>query len=742
MSLVMVSGVNRSMASLLRPPTFDDPIVTERARILHVSLWATMVVVLSATLIGLDQVQPETLPMIAGYVVICLVGLGVMRTGRVRTVGLIFCLLLWSMVAAGHVYLAHGPVLLTASFINIAIIAGFAVGAWAAGGFGIATVAWMGTTVWSQSTGLMPTPLVEERPIDAVIQSVFPLSMTALLVAYGLRRLRRALEAAGREQREKEALALEGRLLGDLGQQVVVTTDVAEFSREAAKTVKQALGASAVGMYRAVGRSLVLLHAAGARELPGRIRQCSGADRSDVRTGLYDHGELEGLGLAPGGPIARAALVVDGEGDNARIAILAVSDQDAALDDTSLIFLRTCASFLGAAVDRVEKDTRLRQAQKMEAIGQLAGGVAHDFNNLLTTILGCATIAIDEVPNAETRELLVDIKRAGDHAALLTRQLLAFSRKETLRPESLDLQALVESLGGIVGRLLGPKIHFDITPGQGGTTVYADRHALEQILLNLCLNARDAIEDTGSIEVAVEARGETVALVVRDDGVGMDEATQERIFEPFFTTKGSGHGTGLGLATVHGIVEEIGGEIAVRSRRGEGTTFVVALPAAQPGQTAEAAALEEVPGARDGEVVLLVEDHDLARRTLNAILLDAGYEVVMARDGVEGLGALESRTRVDVVVSDVVMPTMGGDDLVRAARNLGWVGPFILLSGYPARGRPTADERSFPDVPLLPKPVASGDLLRTIRNAIDRAQPRRRRPPERPNDTAQAAASL
>jgi signal transduction histidine kinase/CheY-like chemotaxis protein len=431
-------------------------------------------------------------------------------------------------------------------------------------------------------------------------------------------------------------------------------------------------------------------------------------------------------------PRAASVARVFGKGSSGG-ALLAVRSSEDRFEEHELIFLHACASLLGAALERNYAEDQLRQSHKMEAVGQLAGGVAHDFNNLLTGILTCNELAIEELgPAHPSLPLLEDVSRAGEHAALLTRQLLAFSRKETLRLEVVDLGRVVLDLGRILQRLVGERVELDIDCVTGDAYVYADRNALEQIVLNLCLNARDAVNSQGHITVGVARRTrdrypgaphtptrERVILSVKDDGCGMANDTQRRIFEPFFTTKGPGKGTGLGLATVQGIVEELGGQTDVESTLDEGSCFYVTLPSVTATQKSSIAPGAPPPRSRSREVCLLVEDHPLARRALEGTLKSAGYAVTTATNGREALALLEARERIDIVLSDIVMPEMTGIEMAIELRRRGSTLPIVLLTGYAGVSQ-TDSELAVLDVPILTKPVPAAQLLALVREEIDK----------------------
>lgn len=416
---------------------------------------------------------------------------------------------------------------------------------------------------------------------------------------------------------------------------------------------------------------------------------------------------------------------------------------------------RACR-MIGAVLDVSEQrelEAQLRQAQKMEAVGQLAGGVAHDFNNLLSVILGTAELSRGAAPAGSVLAADLDeISRAARRGAQLTRQLLAFSRRQVLRPRLLDLVAVVRGAEPLLRRLLPETVTLDLVLPDAPHIVHADPGQLEQVLMNLVVNARDAVAAVpgrthGLVQVALDAvrldageaaaAGEAVAagaaagavgsgaassvrLVVRDNGTGMDAATRVRVFEPFFTTKEPGRGTGLGLSTAFGIVAQSGGTIRVESAPGTGTTFAVLLPrAGDLAPAAEAARGTTDAPAAVGETVLLVEDETAVRRTARRVLERHGYHVLEARHGADALLVWDERGgAVDVVLTDLRMPELGGGELLRQLRARRPTLPAVLMSGYvqePAAGEATAG----PPVRTLDKPFTPVQLLDAVRGALD-----------------------
>jgi len=378
----------------------------------------------------------------------------------------------------------------------------------------------------------------------------------------------------------------------------------------------------------------------------------------------------------------------------------------------------------------------LLQSQKMEAVGRLAGGVAHDFNNLLTVILGNAQLLLLDTPAADpAREALEEIHGAAGRAADLTGQLLAFSRGRATQPQRVDLNEVVANADKLLRRLIGEDVELTIRLDEGISEVVADPGQVGQILVNLAVNARDSMPYGGQLTIetrdvrldaAYEQRhttmqaGDYVMLSVTDTGAGMDRETQERIFDPFFTTKPVGKGTGLGLSTVYGIVTQSGGQIFVYSEVGQGTTFKIYLPRAQP-DGGGAAPAEEVDAVAtvNAETVLLVEDEDSVRRFAGRVLRRAGYTVLDAHDGIEALRIASAyEGTIPILVTDVVMPGMSGRVLADRFIALHPEARVLFMSGY------TNDAIVHHRVPnseatLLEKPFDPATLLRAVRGLID-----------------------
>ncbi|MBE0657871.1 MAG: PAS domain S-box protein [Bryobacteraceae bacterium] len=385
-----------------------------------------------------------------------------------------------------------------------------------------------------------------------------------------------------------------------------------------------------------------------------------------------------------------------------------------------------------------QAEVRLLQAGKMESVGRLAGGVAHDFNNLLTVINGYGQLALDRVGvDHPVRAHLEEICKAGERAASLTRQLLAFGRKQVLNPKLLELNEVLMGMDPMIGRLVGEDIALRLDPNPDAVEIYADQGQVEQVVMNLVVNARDAMPEGGELTIRTEcaewddrraaqhpgaAAGRYAVLSVSDTGTGMDEATRQRVFEPFFTTKDVGQGTGLGLSIVHGIVEQSGGFVEIETAPGKGTTFTVYFPSAEsPDRNRDAA-----PAARAGtgrETVLVVEDEVEVRKYAAQVLAALGYRVIQAESAGQALLLCEKASKpIDLLLTDVVMPLLNGKELAARLRPLQPDIRILYMSGY-ADDSLTREDLAEQGAHFIQKPFGPNQLAEAVRAALDLTRP-------------------
>lgn len=364
-------------------------------------------------------------------------------------------------------------------------------------------------------------------------------------------------------------------------------------------------------------------------------------------------------------------------------------------------------------------EQQLGHAQKMDAIGQLAGGVAHDFNNLLMAITANAELGMMSDNLTEINRRLKDIESAAVRAAELTNKLLTFSRNQPLVKKPLDPNQLITSFIKLLKRVIPENIEIIFNPTADIPLISGDRAQLEQVIMNLCVNARDAIASSGSIIISTESststeNGDRVLIRVRDTGCGIEASIQEQIFNPFFTTKEEGHGTGLGLSTVYGIVKEHAGSIKIESTNDHGTSMCLSLPVDGNTKVSTDAKNNSLPFGGN-ETILLAEDEELVSKATANTLEKAGYTVIKASNGIEAVNICKDNPEIDLVFMDVVMPKMGGPDAAKAIRQFREDLPILFASGYSPDSHFIAEER----YPILNKPYRSDELLTNVRTILD-----------------------
>ena len=429
--------------------------------------------------------------------------------------------------------------------------------------------------------------------------------------------------------------------------------------------------------------------------------------------------------LAKGVPSGAAELILRRDDGTAVRGEVAAARIDYGGRPATLVVVRDVTARREAAEALQQAERRLQQAQKMEAVGRLAGGVAHDFNNLLTVITSYTDLLAADLAKGSEREDVREIRAAAARATALTRQLLAFSRKQVLRPEVVDLNEIVAGTAGMLSRLIPEDIDVRTELAGDLALVEADPRQLEQVILNLAVNARYARPDGGRLVIRTAPERDAtddvprVALSMSDDGCGMDRDTQLRIFEPFYTTKPPGQGTGLGLATVYGIVQQSGGYLRVESNPGRGSTFTVVLPALDRPARAVSSPMPITDAPRGSELVLLVEDEASVRALARRVLEKRGYTVIEARDGTEALAIAARRgDEVALLLTAVVMPGMGGRELATALTRARPRIKVLFTSGHTEdevlRRGISAQAQAF-----LPKPFSPRELATRVREVLD-----------------------
>ena len=409
-------------------------------------------------------------------------------------------------------------------------------------------------------------------------------------------------------------------------------------------------------------------------------------------------------------------------------------DVETAVREIPFAGRRAALAMVTDVSERHVLEDQLRQAQRMEAVGMLAGGIAHDFNNLLTIITGYSQLVMNSLAAYDPNRTAVEqIMKAGERAAALTRQLLAFSRRQVMQPKVLDLNHLVASLGTMLHRLIGEDVDLRLAMGPELGSVNADPGQVEQVIMNLVLNARDAMPrggvltiETGNVDLddqyvrthlAVRP-GPYVLLAVSDNGTGMDADTRASLFQPFFTTKGQGRGTGLGLSIVFGIVKQSGGNIEVYSEPGRGTSVKIYLPRVQQGEGAEPECLgTQTP--RGTETILVVEDEDMVRKLVRETLEREGYKLLDAAGPVEAQKIVSShRGRIDLMITDVIMPKLSGRELAERVLRQRPEMKVLYMSGY-TDNAVVASGVLGTEMPFLQKPFTPGMLTGKVRQVLE-----------------------
>lgn len=673
------------MRRWLDAPTFEDELLTQRARLLHHVMVAILVILAPFTLVSFFTAARPLFAVFSfgGVAAITAVMLVALRRGHVTAVASAWVALYFAFETALFWFNGGVSPNQSVTYIIIVLLAGLTISPSAGGVAALVTTLATAVLGWAEARGLLPPPMQPTTVVQDAISNSAAFIFGAAFVGVSMKSLHQALERARTARAVAQRRADQHLALSTLGTLAVTEPTAHRLAEAVVTSVANTLAA----------QDVLALDTARGRDVLASVGEVNGlGEVLPPQTSLHAEGNRR---------VVVAPLAVRGSPRG----VLAATLGDAGADDEEVLaFVTTAASMLGARIAHEEDNAMLRQGQKMDVVGRLAGGVAHDFNNLLTTILGCTSL-LERQATGETAELVRDIREASERAALMTRQLLAFSRKQVLRPQPLDLNATVSGFYQVLQRLLRSDVTMELTLDASAPTVVMDKVSLEQVLLNLAVNARDAMPGGGRLHISTRAEPGEVRLEVRDTGAGMDEATRRRLFEPFFTTRADG--TGLGLATVLGIIERAGGRIDVTSAPGAGSTFTLVFPTTGAALTPPSRVTPTVPG---GARVLLVDDDDAVRGVVRRLLEGAGHLVLEASTAADALRQADAGANFDLLVTDMVLPDIDGAELARrvTARHLV---PTLFVSGYVADNTP--GER------FVAKPFTPEELLAAVHQALD-----------------------
>jgi PAS domain S-box-containing protein len=708
--------VREQLAELLRPPRFEDEDRDRQAALLHIALLVLIpsTVLWLAVTFYVDADPSARLVFAALTLAVEAVAFAALRLRRTTFAARFLLSCFWLLFTLGGWYGGGVDRSVGAMYLMLIVLSGLLLGGRA--GIGAAVLCCLGVVFLNVAAtrGWLPEARITESDVIPALLFV-SFAFVALFLYLADRNLALALRARREQRREIEVGQERYRTLAQIAVALVSEMDAAgrllyvspQHRELLGWDPEELLGTAAIELVHPEDRERIASTMGGAISAGEyQTRQF----RSLTKSGGFRHLESSG----------RAYTTADGE---LRIVVVSMD-----IDER----MRAEAALRDA-------EAQLRISQRMESLGRLAGGVAHDFNNMLTVILGSARW-LEQHPEdgpESVRELASEIVQSAEKSADLTRQLLAFSRMQIVETQVLDLDERIKQLSRILKSLVGDEITIVIASGRGENFVRADPSQIEQLVVNLVANARDAMPSGGTLSIRTDRTrleggaangaidrpaGDYVSLEVADTGLGMASETLSHIFEPFFTTKEVGRGTGLGLSTVYGIVKQSGGEIDVESALGEGSRFRVLLPRLAGVSEESRAEGRQAPAPRGrGEHVLLAEDSPQVRQFTGRVLQEGGYRVTQASDGVEALERLtESPGGFDVLVTDVAMPGMGGVELAQRSEELNLRIPVIFVSAYAEPA--LADEglrasRSH----WLKKPFSSDDLLLAVRRLLEGA---------------------
>ncbi len=760
----------------LAPPVFPDREQTRAAGVLHKTLLASFgigVALTAFSFLGMARNPLRAASIVSLFALLSLGCLVLTREGWLRTASATFSISIWCILTATMVFFGGVDSPSYAAYIVVCVLVGFLSGGRAAIVYTVVTAITMFAVLVIQERGGLPPPISEPYPVNLWLINSMSLVLVAILISIALRSLDTSLARAERNEAQAKAATREveaGRKLletrvqqqaavAELGQLALGDASPGGLIDQALQSVANTLGLTFVTLLEKLPEedAFVLRAGVGLGEARMGMEELLPATTQTgytLRTGkpviVEDiHHETRfaiDQRLLDRGMVSSASVVVPGSPSSFGILIVH-ADRPRHFSEDDIHFLRTIANLIAQVMRRTateyalrESERQLRQSQKMEAVGSLAGGIAHDFNNLLTVIHSYTQLVIDELDEREaSHEGLGEVLRATDQAALLTRKLLAFSRQDVPRPEILDLNETVRELERMIGRIIGGHIELTLELAPDLPTVEIDPGQIEQMILNLSINARDAMPQGGRLivstrevqESAPKSTGDTVVgipmrcvcLSISDTGCGMDAETQARIFEPFFTTKDPLQGTGLGLSTVYGIASQAGGKIEVHSEEGRGSVFEIILPASAeevPVRTRELEPTTDPACEPATETILLAEDDPRIRKLLRGALKAQGYRVLVAEDGQAGLDlAEEHEEAIDLLLTDIVMPKLSGTQLATALQEKRPGIRTILMSGY-AEGSATQSTPLPQHDAFINKPFKLAKLVSCVRSVLDR----------------------
>ena len=671
------------------------------------------------------------------------------KKGYKEAAGWGLCFVLFSAVCLGVLFFGGIKEQTAVIFTTVIIMAALNVGARAALFFSLMSAIAVVCLVKADQLGLTPAPLIPISHEGMLSSTLLNLGIVAVVMRRAVAQLKTTelgLQEAKRNQEiyanslhklhaQTRERANSARKISEVAE-AVIHAEFDTWRPRALQSIREMFGAAAVGLYQdPTASNSHLTDWVGDEEWANesnwntlRNYLSVASSSSFLLLGKEEHSDAF-VGL-PDEVVEVLLITVPGRIRN-QGSLALMLERKLNINPGLAKDIQTLRSILGSSLERAMAEHKMRVAQRMETVGRLAGSVAHDFNNLLTTIMGCSQLLLDEEKeDSKDIELLTDISRAADHAALLTRQLLVLSRKQMVLVGPVDLNEATHDFCQMADRMAGEKIDVTFEPLNSPGYVLADPSNIEQILLNLTVNARDAMPDGGEIKISLcrvplpesftygDAGDQCLRLEFSDGGYGMSSHVLSHLFEPFFTTKKTG--TGLGLASVQEIITDLGGEITVHSDPKMGTTFSIFIREENLEDIVAKVSKGPQYHGGSGERILLVDDHDQVRKTLARVLQEAGFEVLVAHDGLEGIRVLEqSDDSFDLILTDVVMPAVSGIDFASRIRESGVRTPILFMSGF----ADSAQREIGLIGDFISKPFTSTKLLTRIGLILSRGDP-------------------